>query len=292
MGTSWQVRVATDGACDAKALGAAIQTKLDFLTQEMSHWDPNSLLGRFNRSPAGSWHALPPDFTAVIDLALTVATRSVGAFDPTLGALVDLWGHGPSGPQPQPSAHAIAHLLPWSGWQRLTWDRAARRLRQPGHASLDLSGIAKGHAVDAVATLLAERGFAHMLVEIGGELAGRGMRPDGEPWWVDLEAVTPALPAFRIALHDMAVATSGTYVRGGHTIDPASGRPCNNDVIAVSILHPSAALADAWASALFVLGSERALAVAEDQGLAMRMVTQMLTGYRETISPALAAMLA
>nr|WP_318781324.1 FAD:protein FMN transferase [Sphingomonas aliaeris] len=162
-----------------------------------------------------------------------------------------------------------------------------------GGLSLDLSGIAKGYAVDAVADLLAASGIAHALVEIGGELVGRGVRPDGQPWWVDLE-VPPGLTLapFRVALHGLAVATSGDYRRGEHTIDPRTGYPVVDPVASVSVIHRSALAADAWATALTVLGVHEGIAMAEREGLAARLVTVRGGVAVEHITPALAEMLA
>lgn len=292
MGTIWRVRLAAPDGLDRAGLQYAIERRLAGLVAEMSHWETGSLLSRFNRAPAGSWHALPPDFAAVISAALAIATASEGAFDPAIGALVDLWGFGPVAMDAPPGGAALAGARSASGWRLLAFDAAAGRLRQPGGLSLDLSGIAKGYAVDAVAALLAARGIRHGLVEIGGELVGRGLRPDGEPWWVDLETPPNAgLAPFRIALHDLAVATSGDYVRGDHTIDPATGRPAARGVISASVLHPSAMAADAWASALTVLGDEAGLALAEREQLAARIVSRHGRTVTETISSALAAML-
>jgi len=140
-----------------------------------------------------------------------------------------------------------------------------------------------------VAATLAQLGIVHALVEIGGELVGFGVRPDGQPWWVDLE--TPpgvAVAPLRIALHGLAVATSGDSRRGRHTIDPRTGRPIDNGVVSVSVIAADALTADAWATALTVLGpAGDALAAA--QGIAARIVTA--TGG-EVLTPALAAMLA
>jgi FAD:protein FMN transferase len=292
MGTTWRVKLAAGAGVDPAALDTAITARLDGLVAEMSHWDAGSLLAGFNRAPAGSWAALPPDFATVIGAALDVAEMSEGAFDPAIGALVDIHGFGPLGPMPPPTDAAIDRALACSGWRKLAYDRSARRLRQPGGLRLDLSGIAKGYAVDAVAALLATRGIRHALVEIGGELAGRGIRPDGQPWWVDLEAPAEAdLPPFRVALHALGVATSGTYVRGAHEIDPATGRPAAHGVAAVSVLHGSTMLADAWASALAVLGPDKGLAMAACHNLMARIVSHDEHGWRETITPALTALL-
>ena len=179
-----------------------------------------------------------------------------------------------------------------SGWRRLAFDRAAGWLRQPGGVALDLSGIAKGHAVDAVVRLLWEQDVAHALVEIGGECRGLGVRPDLDPWWVDIETPPGAdVAPLRVALHGLAVATSGDYVRGHHTLDPRTGHPARG-VTSLSVLHPSAMLADAWASALTVLGPDAGAALATRERLAVRCVYRSAEGVREWLSPALAAMLA
>lgn len=291
MGTGWRVRFASPPGLDCAALGGAIQALLDGLVAEMSHWTPDSVLGRFNAAPAGRWVMLPPDFAAVMQAGLDVATRSGGAFDPAIGALVDLWGFGPVPVSGTPDAAAIERARARGGWQRLAFDPAARRLHQPGGVRLDLSGIAKGHAADRVSDLLLRHGIGHSLVEVGGEFVGRGLRPDGDPWWVELETPGGAAPPIRVALHQLAVATSGDYVRGNHTIDPRSGRPVAH-AVAVSVLHRSAMLADAWATALGVLPPDEMAALAAREALAVRALIRHAGAVREWISPALAEMLA
>jgi thiamine biosynthesis lipoprotein len=291
MGTVWRVRLAVPHGYDLTALRAVIERRLARLVAEMSHWARHSVLSRFNRAAPGSWTRLPPDFAAVIAAGIDVAARSGGAFDPAIGRLVDLWGFGARPHADVPTDAAIAAALDASGWRRLAFDRGAGWLHQPGGVTLDLSGIAKGHAVDAVARLLWEQDVAHALVEIGGECRGFGVRPDGDPWWVDIE-VPPGVSVapLRVALHGIAVATSGDYVRGCHTIDPRDGRPVKL-ALTVSVLHPSAMLADAWASALTVLGPGAAEAVAVREGLAARCLFRDGAGVREWISPALQVML-
>ena len=273
MGTRWRVLYVADAA-SADAVRDAIERRLAGLVADMSHWEPASLLSRFNRAPAGTAMVLPPDFAQVMAMALAIARVSGGAFDPAIGALVDLWGHGPPGPMPRPTPVAIDAARARSGAQRLRWADGSRTLVQPGGVALDLSGIAKGHAVDAVADTLAAIGIRHTLVEIGGELAGRGIRPDGEPWWVDLETPPglPLLPPLRIALHGIAVATSGSYVRGDHTLDPRTGYPATGGVSTCSVVASHAALADAWATVLSVLPPPEGAALADRHGVAARIV--------------------
>lgn len=286
MGTGWS---ATYCAAQLRPdiAQAAIERRLAELVAELSHWQPESDLSRFNRAAAGHWVALPPDFATVIAAALDIAEVSGGAFDPAIGRLVDLLGFGPPGPQPAPSDEAVGAARASGGAARLAYDPHARRLRQPGGLALDLSGIAKGFAVDAIGASLDANGAHDWLVEIGGELKGRGLRPDSDPWWVDLET-PPGLAdlPIRIALHGLAVATSGDYIRGAHTIDPRTGRSIDNDVRSVSVIHESAMLADAWATALTVLGPDEGLRLATKHDIAARIVT---TG--ETLTPALRRML-
>lgn len=296
MGTSWSAKIVAHAPLPD--LRDALQALLDRVVAEMSNWEADSAISRFNRLPPGRWQALPPDFFAVLRRGLEIAAASGGAFDPTAGALVDLWGFGPAPARlAPPDDAAIAAALAAAGHGRIVLDIHARRARQPGGVALDLSGIAKGHAVDLLAEHLRESGHRHFLVEVGGELVGEGVRPDGQPWWVDLE--TPpalALPPARIALHGLAIATSGDYRRYfdhegrryTHSIDPRDGRPIANGVACVSVAARRCIDADAWATALTVLGTDEGLRLAADLGIAARFVS---SEGGEAFSPALAAML-
>lgn len=291
MGTTWSVRLAAPPGFDRAAALDAIEARLEAILVQMSHWREDSLLGRFNRARGGEWAALPPDFARVLTAALEVAERSGGAFDPAIGALVDLWGHGPTPIERLPLPDEVEEARAVCGFRRLAFDRDAMRVRQPGGLRLDLSGIAKGFAVDALADVLRRQGCDHTLVEIGGELSGSGMRPDGDPWWIDLETPAEGIAPFRVALHQLAVATSGDYVRGRHTIDPRSGLPVEH-AASVSVIHRSAMMADAWATALSVHHPVAAQALATREGLAVRALARSQEGIREWISPALRALLA
>lgn len=291
MGTCWSVRFARVPGVALANVRVAVTARLGGIVAEMSHWEPATCLSRFNRAEPGSWVTLPPDFATVMTAALDIAEASDGAFDPAIGALVDMWGFGPVPTAEAPRAEAIAEACAAGGWRRLAWRAPDRALRQPGDLRLDLSGIAKGFAVDAVAGALRGLGLHDFLVEIGGELFGAGVRPDGEPWWVDLE--TPPgleLPPLRIALHGLAVATSGNSRRGEHTIDPRTGLGASGGVLAASVIHTSAMLADAWATALTVLGPIKGLEMADRIGLAARLIVAGSTA-REHLSTALVAML-
>jgi thiamine biosynthesis lipoprotein len=313
MGTSWSVRmVAPPGTPD---LQPGLQAQLDAVVAEMSHWEAGSDLGRFNRAPAGSWQQLPPAFFDVLSFALEVAQASRGACDPCAGALVNLWGFGPHGRFGEagfapPSAQQVGEALALHAQQRSGFelDRDGRRARQPGGMQLDFSAVAKGYGVDRLAYFLKSRGVRHYLVEVGGELRGAGVKPDGQPWWVALEQVADAQAGAApdelvLALHGLAVATSGDYrryfehqaeqktQRYSHTIDPRSGAPITSNLASVTVLHPQCMAADAWSTALTVLGLEDGLALAERQGLAARFVVRTGSGFTEQMSSAMKAML-
>lgn len=299
MGTSWTVRAVGDPA-DGPRLTAAVREEIARVDAQMSHWRPDSALSRFNTADTGEAHALPEPFAGVLAYAISLAEQTNGAFDPALGALVDLWGFGPPGPRTDaPTDPEIETARANSGWRRLEQTSDARWL-QPGGLRLDLSGVAKGFAVDAVSERLTAEGASHHLVEIGGELRGCGVKPDGRPWWVELEQ-PPGLDAPRMlaALHDLAVATSGDQVRVfehdgrvfSHTLDGRTGRPVDHGVASVTVLHPSAMQADALASALTVIGPDAGMAYAEREDLAVRMILRGPDGLNERFSPAFAVML-
>jgi len=300
MGTTWQVRIVAAAGAPTEPWRHAIEAELDRVIVQMSTWLAASQLCRFNAAPAGSWHSLPAEFRAVLDCALTVARHSGGAFDPAAGALVDLWGFGP-GPRfdavgfVPPDAAACAQARAQGGWQRLVFD--GQRLCQPGGLKLDFSAIAKGYAVDRVALALRGLGLAHCLVEVGGELRGHGLRPDGQPWWVELESVPSAtLPVTRVALHGLSVATSGDYrrfftntagQRRSHTIDPRDGQPVRHGLASVSVIHAECVWADAWSTALTVLGPDAGPALAREHGLAALFVRRRGDAFEEIATPAL-----
>ncbi len=288
MGTNWSARI-IDAPPDAEAL---IRSILARIIAQMSNWEADSDISRFNRLPPGQWMTLPEEMMTVLRAGIDMARLSGGAFDPAVGRIVARWGFGPGPAAASPSPSAPP-------WQAIEID--GPRARRLADVALDFSGIAKGYAVDAVARALKDRAVHHFLIEIGGELHGEGVKPDIQPWWVDAEAPPGlAVPALRIALCGLSVATSGDYRRFrmedgrrlSHSIDPATGAPVAHDVAAVTVLHESAMLADAWATAVTVLGHDRGMALATRSGVAVRLVRRMGDRAQEYMTPALAAMLA
>ncbi|MEN5146798.1 FAD:protein FMN transferase [Brevundimonas diminuta] len=307
MGTGWSVRlvpppVAASGFAQDD-FQSAVEEELARVIAAFSPWRADSEISRFNAAPAGPV-GLSEDFWSLLTAALDMADEVNGAVDPTLGALVDLWGFGPPGPRPVllplPSDAEVEAALAVSGWNRLRLNREARAAIQIGGMKLDFSGIAKGHAVDRVSARLDAMGATSHLVEIGGELKGRGVKPDAQPWWVEIEAV-PASPASRTiaALFDLAVATSGDWRRSfshegrlyPHTLDGATGRPVGNGLAQVTVFDASAMRADALATALTVLGPLEGPEFAEAMGLAACFVERTPRGLIEQPTPAFVAML-
>lgn len=286
MGTSWTLHAVAPVAETAAGLEAAFAS----VTRQMSQWEAESDLSRFNRAPAGAWYAIPPEFGHVVAAALEIAEASGGAFDPALGEITESWGFGSAG-----AVDRVPEDMATRG-RRITLDAATGRISRSEGAMLDLSGIAKGYGVDLAAEWLLGQGVRHFLLELGGELRGEGIRPDGQPWWVDVEMPPiSSMPPWRVALHDLSVATSGNYRRGfvvdgrhySHSFDPGTGRPIVSGVASVTVLHRSCMMADGWATALTVLGPEKAIPLADAQ----RLAACMTVGEREYVSRAWRAML-
>ena len=305
MGTTWTVRFVDCHRQSDKAVYALIQQELDLIVAQMSTWQPDSNLSIFNRADSNTWHLLPTPFFTVLDCALKVATETDGAFDPTVGPLVNLWGFGPDGSRTSPpDATEVKALHSKCGWQRLQLDRERMRVLQPGGIYIDFSGIAKGYSVDRIAHALQNAGVENYLIEVGGELYGKGIKPDGQPWWIALETspIAQNVTESVIALHGLAVATSGDYRRYfehhglhyAHTIDPRTGFPIDratNALVSLTVLHAECMLADALATAFTVMGVNAALAYATQNDIAALLIEHHSDGFKEYLSPQLIAML-
>lgn len=293
MGTSWSVKFGNPQMRPLDGVRTAIDAALAQVVGQMSTWEAEADISRYNSAEAGSTHTLAPEFAQVLQCALHWARASGGACDPTVGPLVALWGFGAhAGPRRPPSPHELDHARARSGWSRLPFDIEQRRVVQPGGLALDLSGVAKGFAVDQVARALQALALPDFLIDIGGELYGHGRRPDGLPWRV-------ALPQQgTLVLDGRAIATSGDawHVwehagrRYSHTLDPRTGAPITHDLMSATVMHEHCMHADALATALLVLGPVEGMAFAETHGLAVQFVLREATGPVALASPALAAL--
>jgi thiamine biosynthesis lipoprotein len=283
MGTTWSVVLAGDGHTrnDLTSARQAIVDRLERVNGLMSTWDPDSELSRLNAHTGPGPFPVSADTMQVLALARAVSQRTGGAFDVTVGPLVAAWGFGAGArlPGQGPDAAELRELRSRVGYQMLELDEADGTVTKARpDLRCDLSAIAKGYGVDEVARGLEGLGWTDYLVEVGGEVRVRGERPEGGPWRVGIERPDQAMRMVQgvVALRDRSMATSGDYrnfyevegERRSHIVDPRTGRPVTHGVASVSVVAREAVLADAWATALTVLGPDEGLALAEAEGLA------------------------
>lgn len=279
MGTTYSVKIADRVGTDRRrSLERTVSGALTAVDHAMSTYRQDSELSRFNRT-AGVLTPFPlsSSLREVVQLSLSVGTQSQGALDITVGPLVDAWGFGPEQKGARPDESELAKLRERVGLDKLELTSAGL-IRHHPEVRCDLSAVAKGYAVDRVAAALDQAGFRNYLVEVGGELRARGQRHDGQPFRVGIERPDPAGRAIErvIPLIDQAMATSGDYrnyfTEGGrrrsHLLDPRTGTPVEHDLRSVTVVDTEAARADAWATALLVLGPEAGPRLAEERGLA------------------------
>ncbi len=276
MGTRWSALFHAPAGFEANALQAALATAVGEVDRQMSAWKPESDLNRLNAAAPGAWVRVPAGMMKVLSAGLAIGEASGGAFDIGIGDAARAWGFGPPPADPgairaaarpaRPHAHKVVEL-----------DPARSRVRRHAPIQLDLNGIAKGFGVDRLAETAHAFGLDAALVAIDGELRALGSQPDGTPWAVAVEAPDPErrAPHSLLALTETAVATSGDYRhwiqlgprRLGHLIDPDRGRPLPAGFASVSVLAEDCMSADAWATALMVLGKDRGLPLARRLGL-------------------------
>jgi FAD:protein FMN transferase len=286
MGTSYTVELAVP-VSDAvrKMLTQLIEVELAAINRAMSTYDPRSELSEFNRRQDLSWAPASRGLIEVLDSASRISTSSQGAFDVTVGPLVELWGFGPQYQTRRvPDDAVIERVRKSVGHQHVQTDPSAGAIRK-GHSrtQVDLSAIAKGYGVDRVAMILDAQGVENYLVEIGGELRARGTTAAGSPWRVGIERPVEGRHVVGeiVGLRNRSIATSGTtqdfFDRNGrhysHIIDPKTARPVEHPALAVSVVAETTMEADAWATALVVLGPERGYSLAQAWGLAALLVT-------------------
>jgi FAD:protein FMN transferase len=284
MGTQYSVTIVTGQGSDDESLNLEIQALLARVNASMSTYDPTSELSRVNKNKSTDWIDISPALYSVLVAALSVSEASDGAFDVTVGGLVNLWGFGPergSGAIPETNALEAARREVGSANLQVQADPPALR-KSRADLSIDLSGIAKGYAVDQIAALLIEKDFKDFLVDIGGEMRAVGTNKNGVAWNIGIENPRDAGHQIlrTISLRDTGLASSGNYrnffeIEGqyyGHTIDPRTGAPTQHELAAVSVVHPSAMMADAWATALMSMGYTAGLKVAAQRNLAVLFI--------------------
>ncbi|NGZ01706.1 MAG: FAD:protein FMN transferase ApbE [Nitrospira sp. WS238] len=296
MGTTYSVKYRQVPDTPSKE---TMQIEVDALLAEinrtMSTYDPESELSRFNRLRTTDWVSTSASLREVLNAAMEIGAQSEGAFDITVGPLVNLWGFGPEiHPDRIPIETDIIAARARSGLDKITLSatQSAIRKHRPD-VFLDLSGIAKGYGVDRVAELMTAHGIEHYMVEIGGEIRVRGLKRHETPWRIAIEKPLSGERSVHtmLALSDIALATSGNYRnffeldgrRYSHTIDPTTGRPVDHHLVSVTVLAETSMSADAWATAFQVLGPERGMAIAERLQLPVLFVIEHDGQFEERV---------
>ncbi len=280
MGSTWRLQIADSiPETTAQEIAAVIRQDLQKLENELSHWQADSDLSRWNQNPSCEWQDVPAALAETVALVRRISQETDGALDVTLAPLVALWGFNQKEPLPQlPNEAELQAALAQVGWDKLEVETQPPRLKkhQP-QVQVNVAAVAEGYAMDLLNQKLRERGLENYLLEVGGEVLAQGHAPDGQPWRVGVQAPdgNQGESLETLALTGTCIATSGSYrhrfEKDGHTyshlLDPRTGRPIEHRLVSVSVIHPQCALADGYATALMVLGPEKGRKVAQRLGL-------------------------
>ncbi|WP_159565085.1 FAD:protein FMN transferase [Budvicia diplopodorum] len=297
MGTYYSIKyVGKPDSPDEKALQSQIDKLLEQVNDQMSTYRPGSELSRFNSSrEVNQPFPVSAATVKVVNEAMRISRLSQGALDITVGPLVNLWGFGPEArPDEVPSDGELEKRKAWVGMDKLSVEGHSLIKHVP-ELYLDLSSIAKGYGVDAVADYLASLGINDYMVDIGGEVRTKGHNDRNTPWRIAIEKPVAGIEQKVqeiIEPGDMAMATSGDYrnffevngVRYSHTIDPRTGRPISNNIVSITVLNPSCMTADGLSTALGVLGAEEAMAMANRLNIPVMIITKSESGFVERYS--------
>lgn len=274
----WTVKLpALPDGKDAVSARAELQQLLEAANAVLSTYQDDTELMRFNRSPAGQWVSVSPMLFNAVREAQAVSLATGGRYDVTVGPLVNLWGFGPDAvPVKTPEAGAIAAARARVGYQKVVLDASRRAMKHEAGVQMDLSSVGEGIAVDALAARLASWGVRDFLVSVAGCSRAQGRRPDGRDWVLAIEAPDGSGGVQQVLkLGNRSLSSSGSYrnyreiegVRYSHTIDPITGQPIRHKGVSVTVVSSEAARADAWATALNVLGPDEGHAMAEARGI-------------------------
>jgi FAD:protein FMN transferase len=298
MGTSYNVKIVVPGnaAVNSNDLHSDIKLLLARANNIASTYIDDSELSIFNQYTAGEWLKVSNELVDIVEASLKVSTLSNGAFDITVGPLVNLWGFGPEHNLDDiPTAEDIQHRKELVGFENIVVRKDPPALKKKfENLYCDLSAIAKGWGVDQVADLLENKDFHNYLVEIGGEIRAKGFNAKGRKWRIGVSSPKESNEIEKvIKVTNVGVATSGDYrnyfekggVRYSHTIDPRTGAPIQHELASVTVIHPSCMLADAFATAIDVLGPIDGLTLAIENDLTVLMIIKIQDGFVEKMTP-------
>ena len=298
MGTTYEVKIVTTKKNDPK-LRNIIDARLQKMNRIFTTYDDTSELMVFNSSPLNAPQAVSSEMIDVLRVSQEIFIKSRGSFDPTVWSLVDLWGFGavPSN-HVIPDHDSISNLLALVGLNNISIEEDNNLVARLRDVKLDLSAIAKGYAADSVSELLNSMGIDSYLVEVGGELRIKGKKANGKNWHIAIEKPYVSIDGVQaiIQVTDSGVATSGDYrnyfeengKRYSHTIDPRTGYPISHNLVSATVIADTAAKADAFSTAMMVLGPEDAIDIAEENNLAVYLVIKNSNGFDVVFSKAFA----
>ncbi len=296
MGTQYHVTVVAKQPPDDRLIHS-LDNDLETINRQMSTYQEDTEISRFNRATSTDFMPISTGFSEVLRQSFDFFQLTQGAFNPALKPLIERWGfsHETLSIDQLPPAHEIQALLKHTDFKRVELDDHQLRKLDP-RLQIDLSAIAKGYAVDVLSNNLAQAGYQHHLVEIGGEVRARGHRSDGTPWKVAIQRPDNPSSAIQqvLALRNQAIATSGDYrnfveidgKRYSHVIDPETGYPPDNFIASVSVITSDCIEADALATALMVWSLEQGLQFAERHDLAVFYILRNATGFSTRASSA------
>ncbi len=305
-GTRYHINVVLKDDPDRlENLADGIEDVLEEVDASMSTWRDDSELSRFNsQDDQSKWMDISRPLYEVLVTARDVSELTGGAFDVTVGPVVNLWGFGPEArPEQVPGEEELAARLEAIGHDKLQLREEPPGLKASPNQYVDLSAIAKGYGVDAVARFLESEGVPGFLVEIGGEVRVAGRKPDGSAWRLAIEEPVSEQRQINrvIVLPDsQAMATSGDYRnyyesegrRFSHTIDPKNGKPIQHNLASVTVIAGDCMTADALATAFNVMGTEKAKALATRENIAAYFIVRGEDGFETEYTPAFSSFLA
>jgi len=295
MGTEYLIKIADpDAFSNSQQIKKNVDRILIDINQSMSTYIVGSELSLINRNTTSDWIPVSDDLWTVLVEADRISNLSNGAFDVTVGPLVNLWGFGPQEYSEKllPDDNKIAQTLNSVGYNKIEYKPDEKKIRkQKKSLYIDLSAIAKGYAVDKISTYLDSQNFGNYMIEIGGEIRVKGRRSTERMWRVGIEKPLTDKRAIHKIIEpgNRSMATSGDYrnymeingQRYSHTIDPNTGKPVTHDLASVTVLHESAMTADALATALNVLGPDAGMQLANNQGISAYFIVRSVNEYHE-----------
>ncbi|MNH52429.1 Thiamine biosynthesis lipoprotein ApbE precursor [compost metagenome] len=299
MGTYYAVTLSDPFPGGQVALQGEVDALLARLNQEISTYDPDSLISRFNRDAGKAPMPIPASMARIVRQGMDAGRLTRGKLDVTVGPLVNLWGFGPDKrPVKRPTAEQITQGRERVGIDKLSLTPQGDHFllgKSIPNLYLDLSTLGEGAASDEIATLLERKGVHNYLVEVAGAVRSKGHNDKGNPWRVAIVEPSDRPGAIEdvVTPNGMALSTAGSYRnyyeldgrRYSHIIDPATGEPVTHKLVSASVITPTALEADALDTALMVMGPEQAMAFATEHKLAVYLIEKTDQGFAARHTP-------